>query len=81
MPTRQRQRNAPPDEAPVPLQIGARPSGYAGETLRTYMWKLPEDDRPRLLDAGVAAVYTPKDFEIVKIMGELADLVERYRSS
>jgi (2R)-ethylmalonyl-CoA mutase len=42
---------------------------------------IPEDDRPRLLDAGVAAVYTPKDFEIVKIMGELADLVEQYRSS
>ena len=36
---------------------------------------IPEDDRPRLLAAGVAAVYTPKDFELTKIMGELADLV------
>jgi (2R)-ethylmalonyl-CoA mutase len=41
---------------------------------------IPEDDRPRLLDAGVAAVYTPKDFEIVKIMGELASLVEAQRA-
>ena len=40
---------------------------------------IPEDDRPRLLEAGVAAVYTPKDFEIARIMGEIADLVEAYR--
>ena len=37
---------------------------------------IPEDDRPRLLAAGVAAVYTPKDFEIARIMGEVADLVD-----
>ncbi|MEZ5137331.1 MAG: protein meaA [Acidimicrobiales bacterium] len=42
---------------------------------------IPEDDRPRLLEAGVAAVYTPKDFEIAKIMGEVADLVEQARGS
>jgi len=42
---------------------------------------IPEDDRPRLLDAGVAAVYTPKDFEIVKIMSEVADLVEAHRTA
>jgi hypothetical protein len=29
----------------------------------------------------VAAVYTPKDFELVRIMGELVDLVERHRSA
>jgi len=40
---------------------------------------IPEEDRPRLLALGVAAVYTPKDFELVRIMGELADLVERRR--
>ena len=42
---------------------------------------IPEDDRPRLLDAGVAAVYTPKDFELAKIMREIADLVEQHRTS
>jgi ethylmalonyl-CoA mutase len=36
---------------------------------------IPEDDRPKLLEGGVAAVYTPKDFEFTKIMSELADLV------
>ena len=41
---------------------------------------IPEDDRPRLLAAGVAAVYTPKDFELARIMAEIADLVERHRS-
>jgi (2R)-ethylmalonyl-CoA mutase len=36
---------------------------------------IPEEDRRPLLDAGVAAVYTPKDFELVRIMGEIVDLV------
>jgi ethylmalonyl-CoA mutase len=36
---------------------------------------IPEEDRPRLLAGGVAAVYTPKDFELGRIMGEIADLV------
>jgi methylmalonyl-CoA mutase cobalamin-binding domain/chain len=40
---------------------------------------IPEDDRPRLLAAGIAAVYTPKDFEIARIMGEIADLVEAHQ--
>ncbi len=35
---------------------------------------IPEEDRPRLLAADVAAVYTPKDFELTKIMGEVVDL-------
>ncbi|HEY7071991.1 MAG TPA: protein meaA [Acidimicrobiales bacterium] len=35
---------------------------------------VPEEDRQPLLDAGVAAVYTPKDFELVRIMGEIVDL-------
>jgi (2R)-ethylmalonyl-CoA mutase len=42
---------------------------------------IPEDDRPRLLAAGVAAVYTPKDFEIAKIMGDIADLVDQHRQA
>ena len=36
---------------------------------------IPEDDRPKLLAAGVARVYTPKDFELGHIMGDIADLV------
>jgi (2R)-ethylmalonyl-CoA mutase len=41
---------------------------------------IPEDDRPELLNAGVAAVYTPKDFELGRIMGDIADLVMQRRS-
>ena len=40
---------------------------------------IPEDDRPRLLDQGVAAVYTPKDFELSRIMSEIVDLAEAAR--
>ena len=29
----------------------------------------------RLREAGVARVYTPKDFDLNRIMGEIADLV------
>ena len=35
---------------------------------------IPDEDRARLLDAGVAAVYTPKDFELARIMSEIVDL-------
>jgi (2R)-ethylmalonyl-CoA mutase len=41
---------------------------------------IPEDDRPKLLGADVAAVYTPKDFELGKIMDDVAGLVERARA-
>ena len=37
---------------------------------------IPEDDRPRLEEGGVAAVYTPKDFELARIMGDIADLAD-----
>jgi (2R)-ethylmalonyl-CoA mutase len=40
---------------------------------------LPEDDRPVLLAAGVAAVYTPKDFELSKIMSDIVDLALTHR--
>jgi (2R)-ethylmalonyl-CoA mutase len=41
---------------------------------------LPDEDRPKLHDGGVAAVYTPKDFELGRIMGDVVDLVESHRS-
>jgi len=36
---------------------------------------IPHADIDPLKEAGVARVYTPKDFEINRIMGEIADLV------
>ncbi|MDQ1439660.1 MAG: ethylmalonyl-CoA mutase [Acidimicrobiaceae bacterium] len=41
---------------------------------------IPEDDQPKLKELGVAAVYTPKDFELTRIMGEMADLVAAHRA-
>jgi (2R)-ethylmalonyl-CoA mutase len=40
---------------------------------------IPEDDRPTLLAAGIAAVYTPKDFQMAKIMADVADLAAAHR--
>jgi len=42
---------------------------------------IPEADRPRLLACGVAAVYTPKDFQLSKLMNDIADLAESHRST
>jgi (2R)-ethylmalonyl-CoA mutase len=41
---------------------------------------IPEADRPRLVESGVAAVYTPKDFELTRIMHDIVDLAERSRA-
>ncbi len=35
---------------------------------------IPPEDEPTLKAAGVAAVYTPTDFELGVLMGQLADL-------
>jgi (2R)-ethylmalonyl-CoA mutase len=36
---------------------------------------IPPADEVALLDAGVARVYTPKDFEVTRIMGDIVSLV------
>ena len=38
---------------------------------------IPEDDATALRASGVAAVYTPKDFELNKIMMDIVGLVDR----
>ncbi len=35
---------------------------------------IPEEDRDTLMENGAAAVFTPKDFDLGRIMNELADL-------
>ncbi|MEY2975651.1 MAG: putative methylmalonyl-CoA mutase [Actinomycetota bacterium] len=42
---------------------------------------IPDEDRPVLIDAGVAAVYTPKDYELARIMGDICDLAGRHRAA
>ena len=41
---------------------------------------IPEEDQQRLAAAGVAAVYTPKDYDIARIIGEIADLAASRRT-
>ena len=36
---------------------------------------IPEDDARKLRDAGVRRVYTPKDFDMTRIMDEIVDVV------
>ena len=41
---------------------------------------IPEEDRPRLLAHGVRAVYTPKDFQLGRIMRDIAEIVAAKRA-
>ncbi len=42
---------------------------------------IPDADAARLRAEGVAAVYTPKDFELDQIMSDLIDLVDRQHAA
>ena len=42
---------------------------------------IPPEDEAVLLGKGVARVYTPKDFEIGKMMDDMIDLVEKHRAA
>ncbi len=41
---------------------------------------IPEEDQAALVREGIAAIFTPKDFEISRILDRMADLVEARRS-
>lgn len=41
---------------------------------------IPEDDRAGLLANGIARIYTPKDYEIARIMRDIADLAVEHRT-
>jgi ethylmalonyl-CoA mutase len=42
---------------------------------------IPEPDRRRLVAAGAAAVYTPKDFELAKLMQDIVELARAHRAN
>ncbi|MEI7547461.1 MAG: hypothetical protein WCK21_05310, partial [Actinomycetota bacterium] len=42
---------------------------------------IPEGDRATLLAAGAAAVYTPKDFQLARIMDQVAHLAAAHRGA
>ncbi len=41
---------------------------------------IPEEDEIKLQEIGVARVYTPKDFDLDRMMGEIADLIGNHAS-
>ena len=42
---------------------------------------VPEEDAARLKASGVARIYTPKDYDVTRIIGELVELIEHSRSN
>lgn len=42
---------------------------------------IPDEDRTVLTASGVAAVYTPKDFQLSAIMDDICTIAERHRTS
>ena len=40
---------------------------------------IPDEDQPQLLNGGVAAVYTPKDYELASIMTDICKLASQHR--
>ncbi len=41
---------------------------------------IPDEDARKLIDGGVTAVYTPKDYALAEMMGDVADIVAAYRA-
>jgi (2R)-ethylmalonyl-CoA mutase len=41
---------------------------------------IPQADAPALLELGVARIYTPKDFNLTQMIGEIADLISHLPS-
>jgi len=42
---------------------------------------IPESDQPKLMEAGVAAIYTPKDYSMGVILADIAELISEQRDS
>jgi (2R)-ethylmalonyl-CoA mutase len=58
----------------IPAVIGAlREAGVEAPVVVGGI--IPDQDVPLLERAGVAAVYTPKDFDITRIMRDIVELV------
>jgi (2R)-ethylmalonyl-CoA mutase len=42
---------------------------------------IPPDDAAELMESGVAAVYTPKDFALNQVMSDVLRIVERSKEA
>lgn len=59
--------------------VMARLTAYGVEIPVIVGGILPEDDQATLLASGVTAVYTPKDYDISRIMREIAEIAAAHR--
>jgi (2R)-ethylmalonyl-CoA mutase len=59
----------------IPSVLEALAEAGVGEVPVIVGGIIPEADAARLREAGVAAVYTPKDFELNRIMRDIVELV------
>ena len=39
---------------------------------------IPPEDEKKLLNLGVAKIYTPKNYDLKSIMNDFANILERY---
>jgi ethylmalonyl-CoA mutase len=61
------------------VMVGLREAGVEAPVVVGGI--IPEADAPALLEAGVAAVYTPKDFELNRIMRDIVELVAEHHGA
>ncbi|MGH3794920.1 MAG: protein meaA [Pseudonocardiaceae bacterium] len=59
----------------VPAVVDGLRAAGAGDVLVVVGGIIPPEDAVTLRDCGVAAVFTPKDFELTEIMDQIVDLV------
>ena len=59
----------------IPAVLAAMQEAGAGEVPVVVGGIIPPDDAAELLAAGVAAVYTPKDWDLNRMMQDIIDLV------
>ncbi|HXT46744.1 MAG TPA: protein meaA [Pseudonocardiaceae bacterium] len=60
----------------VPAVVDGLRAAGAGDVPVLVGGIIPPDDAEALRAQGVAAVFTPKDFELTEIMGQIVDLVQ-----
>jgi (2R)-ethylmalonyl-CoA mutase len=61
----------------VPAVLGGLREAGLGDVPVIVGGIIPDRDGRRLVEAGVAAVYTPKDFGLTEIMGGVVDVIRR----
>jgi (2R)-ethylmalonyl-CoA mutase len=59
----------------IPAVLAALRSAGAGDVPVVVGGIIPDSDASALLQAGVAAVYTPKDWDLNRMMQDIVDLV------